>query len=181
MNASLPLVQTASGLLLDSQDRMLLGLRASWKRVWPNLWDAIGGHLEPGESVEMALARELDEELGVTPTAYQLIGSFPGSRADLYGEALHHVFAVTAWTGGQPSNVCDEHSEIRWFTLEEVLALTNTTGFDFAHLFALAKAARREVCAARYQRGAASAVSMAWATSSTEPMPSTSTSFLWVW
>jgi hypothetical protein len=55
------------------------------------------------------------------------------------------VFAVTAWTGGQPSNVCDEHSEIRWFTLEEVLALTNTTGFDFAHLFALAKAARREV------------------------------------
>jgi 8-oxo-dGTP pyrophosphatase MutT (NUDIX family) len=111
--------------------------------VWPDLWDAIGGHLEPGESIETALVRELNEELGVTPTAYRLIGSFPEPRPDLYGEALHHVFAVTAWSGGPPSNACDEHSQIRWFTEDQVLALTNTTGFDFAHLFALAKAARR--------------------------------------
>ena len=132
-----PLVQTASGLLLDAEDRMLLGLRSSWKRVWPDLWDAIGGHLEPGESVETALVRELIEEIGITATEFLLLGSFPEPRPDLYGEALHHVFAVTAWTGGQPSNVCDEHSEIRWFTLDELAALTNTTGFDFPDLFRL--------------------------------------------
>ncbi len=121
---------------------MLLGLRASWKRLWPNLWDAIGGHLEPGEGVETALARELREEIGVSPTEFRLVGSFPEPRPDLYGEALHHVFAVTAWAGGQPSNICDEHSEIRWFTLDQVRTLTNTTGFDFPHLFELARAAR---------------------------------------
>jgi len=139
-----PLVQTASGLLLDAEGKMLLGLRSPWKRVWPDLWDAIGGHVEPGESIEAALVRELNEEIGVTPTDFRLLGSFPEPRPDLYGEALHHVFAVTAWTGGHPSNVCDEHSEIRWFTLDQVLALTNTTGFDFAHLFALARAAARQ-------------------------------------
>ena len=136
------LVQTASGLLLDAEDRILLGLRSSWKRAWPDLWDAIGGHIEPGESVETALVRELTEEIGVIATEFCLLGSFPEPRPDLYGDALHHVFAVTAWTGGDPSNACDEHSEIRWFTLDELSALTNTTGFDFPELFRLARAAR---------------------------------------
>jgi hypothetical protein len=50
------------------------------------------------------------------------------------------VFAVTEWTGGDASNVCEEHWEIRWFAGDEMLALTNTTDFDFGHLYALATA-----------------------------------------
>ena len=130
--------QTAAGLMLDAEGRVLLGLRSSWKRVAPERWDAIGGHLEAGESPEMALIRELQEEVGVTPTDFRLIASLPEPRPDLYGLALHHLFAVTGWSGGPPANICDEHSEIRWFGIDEVLALSNTTDFDFGHLLALA-------------------------------------------
>jgi 8-oxo-dGTP diphosphatase len=131
-------VQTAGALLVDAEGRILLGLRSSWKKVAPDRWDAVGGHVEPGESPEMALVRELREELGVTATAFRLIASLPEPRPDLYGEALHHVFAVTGWTGGDPSNACDEHSEIRWFRAEEVGGLSNTTDFDFGRLVELA-------------------------------------------
>lgn len=134
-------VQTASGLLIDAEGKVLFGLRSSWKRVAPDRWDAIGGRVEPGEAVETALVRELQEEIGIVATRFRLIASIPEPRPDLYGAALHHVFAVTAWTG-RPSNVCDEHSEIRWFTADEVLYLPNTTDFDFGHLLALAAKAR---------------------------------------
>jgi 8-oxo-dGTP diphosphatase len=130
-------VQTSAGLLVDGEGRILLGLRSSWKRVAPDRWDAIGGHVELGETIEMALIRELQEEIGVTATSFRLVASLPEPRPDLYGNALHHVFAVTAWDGGQQSNICDEHSEIGWFTPDEVMALPNTTDFDFDHLLPL--------------------------------------------
>ncbi len=133
-------LETACGFLIDGQGRVLLGLRASWKRVAPNLWDAVGGRVEPGETPEAAVVRELQEEIGVTATNARLIASIPEPRPDLYGRSMHHIFTVTAWTGGEPSNISNENSEIRWFTTEEALALPNLTGFDFAHLLALAGA-----------------------------------------
>jgi 8-oxo-dGTP pyrophosphatase MutT (NUDIX family) len=84
-----PIIQTASGLQVDAEGKVLLGLRSSWKRVAPDRWDAIGGHLEPGESIEMALVRELQEEVGVTATAFRLIASLPEPRPDLYGHSVH--------------------------------------------------------------------------------------------
>jgi mutator protein MutT len=134
----LPTIQTAGGLLIDSQGKVLLGLRAPWKRVAASRWDTIGGHLEPGESPEAALVRELQEELGIRATTYRLIASLPEPRPDLYEHSVHHIFAVTSWTGGTPSNRSDEHTEVRWFAIDEVLALTNITDFDFGHLYALA-------------------------------------------
>jgi len=76
-------VQTASGLLVDSDNRLLLGLRASWKRVAPARWDAIGGHVEDGESIEAALVREINEEVGVHASVFWLIASLPEPRPDL--------------------------------------------------------------------------------------------------
>jgi 8-oxo-dGTP diphosphatase len=132
-------VETASGLLMDKEGRILLGLRAAWKRVWPEAWDAIGGHVEPGEGLDDALVRELREEVGVTATAFHKIAALPEPRPDLYGEAVHHVYVVTAWEG-EATNACDEHSEVRWFTRAQAAALTNTTGLDFPALFAMADA-----------------------------------------
>jgi 8-oxo-dGTP diphosphatase len=126
-----------AGAFLVHDGKVLLGLRAAWKRAWPGRWDAIGGGAEPGESAEEALVRELREELGVTPTAYRLLDVIPERRPDLYGPYIHHVYAVFAWDG-EPANVCDEHSEIAWFDFEAASALANLADPDYPRLIRLA-------------------------------------------
>jgi 8-oxo-dGTP pyrophosphatase MutT (NUDIX family) len=131
--------QTAGALLFDGARRVLLGLRAAHKSVAPNCWDIIGGRVEPDETVEEALVREVGEELGVTPTRFARLGSFVEAGEDGSAKAVHHVFAVIAWSGGAPRNMSDEHVEIRWFATGEVAQLMNKTPFDFPALFALAE------------------------------------------
>lgn len=134
------MVETAGALLIDAAGRVLLGLRAPWKRVAPDRWDAIGGHVEPGETAAEAMVREVREELGVTATSFRPIASLPEPRPELYGPAMHHLFAVTAWTGGPPANASDEHTQIRWFTAGELRLLPDTTDFDFPWLLERATA-----------------------------------------
>lgn len=130
--------ETAGAIVFDDRGRALLGLRAAHKRVAAGCWDIIGGKVEADESVEQALERELREELGITVTAYRRIASL----SDPDGPTVHHVFAVTDWTGGPPVNACDEHDAIRWFTLAEIDRLPNKTPFDFAALIDRSRAER---------------------------------------
>ncbi|MBB6467043.1 8-oxo-dGTP pyrophosphatase MutT (NUDIX family) [Aminobacter lissarensis] len=138
-------VVTASALLVNESGQVLFGLRADWKKAWPGHWDAIGGRVEPDETPEDAMRREVREETGVTPTEFLWLDCVPERRPDVYGDALHHVYAVTAWTGGVPENVCDEHTEIRWFAPEELDALMNLADIDYARLVGVATRQRQAV------------------------------------
>jgi 8-oxo-dGTP diphosphatase len=130
--------KTVGALLVDDQDRVLLGLRASSKKVWPDHWDTIGGHVEAGESLEAALIREVQEEIGVTPVEFALIATVREREPDRYGDALHHIYAVTQWTGGAPQNVSDEHSELKWFDVAGISQLTNIVDCDYPRLARIA-------------------------------------------
>ena len=57
-------VDVAVGVLIDPSSRFLLTSRPAGK-VYAGYWEFPGGKLEPGESVEQALRRELHEELGI--------------------------------------------------------------------------------------------------------------------
>ena len=129
---------TVGGLLVSPSGTVLLARRAPWKKVAPDLWDAVGGHVEPGESLAEALVREVREEVGVTPTSFHLLDSIQEKRPELYGPSLHHIFVVTSWTGGQPKKLGDEHSEIRWFTEDEVRSLPNLAECDYPRLVPIA-------------------------------------------
>jgi 8-oxo-dGTP diphosphatase len=59
------LVHVVAAALVDDSGRVLLAQRPEGKSL-AGLWEFPGGKLEPGESPEAALARELDEELGIT-------------------------------------------------------------------------------------------------------------------
>jgi 8-oxo-dGTP diphosphatase len=63
---------------------------------------------------------------------------FEERRPELYGKAVHHVFKVLGWVGGEPTNICDEHSEIRWFDVEELSQLPNLVDCDYPKLVKLA-------------------------------------------
>jgi len=57
-------LHVAVGVIVDEDDNILISLRAQ-KSHQGGLWEFPGGKVEPGESVQNGLARELFEELGI--------------------------------------------------------------------------------------------------------------------
>jgi 8-oxo-dGTP diphosphatase len=132
------IAKTVGALFINAESKVLLGLRSPSKKVWPSHWDTIGGRVEAGESLEEALIREAREEVGVTPVEFKLIATVRERKPEIHGDALHHVYAVTAWQGGEPANVCDEHTELKWFGISEMLLLTNIVDADYPRFARLA-------------------------------------------
>jgi len=56
----------ATALLFDREGKLLIYLRDDKPTIsFPNHWDLFGGHIEEGETPEIALTREIEEELGI--------------------------------------------------------------------------------------------------------------------
>jgi isopentenyldiphosphate isomerase len=54
-------------LVFDADGRLLLQKRSQTKDVAPGKWDtSVGGHVSPGEGIEVAARREMKEELGIS-------------------------------------------------------------------------------------------------------------------
>lgn len=91
-------VEVAVGILIRPDGRFLLTSRPPGK-VYAGYWEFPGGKLEPGESVEQALARELHEELGLTVDPADVrrwreqLVDYPHALVRL------HFCRVTAWQG----------------------------------------------------------------------------------
>lgn len=89
-------VDVAVGVLIDGQGRFLLTSRPVGK-VYAGYWEFPGGKVEPGESIEQTLRRELQEELGISiaqaqPWQIELM-DYPHARVRL------HFCKVFAWQG----------------------------------------------------------------------------------
>ena len=96
MTDSKPYIRVAAGLIIDSRGRLLLGQRPEGK-AWPGWWEFPGGKIEAGETVEQALIRELDEELGIHATSVYpwvvYVHEYPKTIVELA------FCQVTAWEG----------------------------------------------------------------------------------
>ena len=103
--------------------KVLLGKRSAEREFYPDIWDAFGGHLKPGETCEEALRRELNEELGIVPIRWEFLLTVQEPNEYKYGQIKYHIYLVTAF-GGEPYNLQpEEHSVIRWFEFEQALYL----------------------------------------------------------
>jgi len=89
-------VEVAVGVLIQADGRFLLTSRPAGK-VYEGYWEFPGGKLESGESVEAALCRELQEEIGIT------IGAVHPWKVEMvdYPHALVrlHFCKVFDWVG----------------------------------------------------------------------------------
>lgn len=63
--------------VFDSHGKLYLQKRPLWKDIQPGKWDtSVGGHIDLGENVDMALRREVEEELGITDFTPSEIGHY---------------------------------------------------------------------------------------------------------
>jgi 8-oxo-dGTP diphosphatase len=95
---SLRLVLVAAVALVDTDGRVLLARRPPGKAM-AGLWEFPGGKLEPGETPEAALIRELAEELGVDVKAACLAPIAFASHAYADFHLLMPLFVCRRWTG----------------------------------------------------------------------------------
>ena len=95
-SADRSLVQVAVGVLIREDGAFLLTSRPEGK-AYAGYWEFPGGKLEAGETVEQALRRELQEEIGITITNCDV---WKTERID-YPHALVQLnfCKVTHWTG----------------------------------------------------------------------------------
>ncbi len=61
---SIDIYFSASAIIYDLNNQVLLAKRSSQKKLGANLWETIGGKMEKGETPEDAIKREITEELG---------------------------------------------------------------------------------------------------------------------
>lgn len=61
---ALPIRFVVSALICDGHGRIFVQRRAADRCLFPDCWDLVGGHVDPGETNLEALAREIREETG---------------------------------------------------------------------------------------------------------------------
>jgi ADP-ribose pyrophosphatase len=114
--------EVVAALIIQSQ-RVLLGLRSATRTFYPDVWDMFGGHVEPAEGHEETLVRELQEELGITPTQWKYLETLTLFQSESSDPWKVHLYLVTAWNGTPFNRQPEEHSVIHWFSLAEAAQL----------------------------------------------------------
>ncbi len=93
-----PLVLVAAVVLVDADGRVLLARRPEGKAM-AGLWEFPGGKVDPGETPETALIRELAEELGIDVAASCLAPLTFASHAYPDFHLLMPLYVCRKWSG----------------------------------------------------------------------------------
>jgi len=105
-----PLVLVAAVALIDADGRILLAQRPEGKTM-AGLWEFPGGKVDPGETPEGALVRELAEELGIDVTASCLAPFTFASHTYPDFHLLMPLYVCRKWSG---IPVAREGQRLRW-------------------------------------------------------------------
>ena len=107
-----PRIDPAIIVLITHRDACLLGRSPNWP---PGVFSTLAGFVEPGESLEDAVVREVYEEARVQLSSIRYISSQPwpfpaSSMCGFYAEAI-----------SRDCELSEELEEVRWFTTDELI------------------------------------------------------------
>ncbi|ASR04399.1 NAD(+) diphosphatase [Gordonia rubripertincta] len=109
----------------DGADRILLGRQA----VWPDGWySTLAGFVEPGESLEQCVLREVHEEVGIVVREPRYLGSQPWP----FPRSLMLGFAAIGDPADQLAFLDGEIGDAQWFHRDEVREALSRDGWTRA-------------------------------------------------
>ena len=105
-----PVILVAAVALVDVDGRVLIAQRPEGKQM-AGLWEFPGGKIEPGETPEAALIRELKEELGIDVTQACLAPFTFASHAYDSFHLLMPLYVCRRWQGVPQAHW---HAALKW-------------------------------------------------------------------
>ncbi|HKR88513.1 MAG TPA: 8-oxo-dGTP diphosphatase MutT [Phenylobacterium sp.] len=108
--AGKPIVLVAAAALIDIDGRVLICQRPEGKQL-AGLWEFPGGKVEPGETPEACLIRELEEELGITVAKACLAPFVFASHEYESFHLLMPLYLCRKWEGRLTNR---EHKAMAW-------------------------------------------------------------------
>lgn len=107
-----PNMDPAIIVFVSSGDRCLLGRQKEWKE---GVYSTLAGFVEPGETIEQAVIREVKEESNITVNNVKYVQSQPW----LFPNAL--MLGFTAEAVDEDITICEEELEdVAWFTKDQI-------------------------------------------------------------
>lgn len=112
----MPFKYVSCGVLVDSAGKILIATRPKGKDM-AGLWEFPGGKLKEQEAPEVALARELDEELGIetSPSCMYPLTFVSHRYSDFHLIML--VFVCRKWNG---TPMPKENQQLKWVSPKEL-------------------------------------------------------------
>lgn len=117
LKEKLPLTYVSSAILVDEDDKILIAQRPKDKK-FSGFWEFPGGKLENGEIPEIALVRELQEELNIKTSPTCLLPlNFVSHRYDDF-HLIMYVFICRRWSSViKPM----ENQTLKWITPKDLV------------------------------------------------------------
>ena len=110
-------LRCAGALIVDDDGRIFVQRRSPDRRLFPNSWDIVGGHVRAGETLEAALRREITEETGWT--LFQIlatVGEYAYTGNDGLARIETDYLVRVDGDLSRPRLEAGKHSDPRWLT-----------------------------------------------------------------
>ncbi|HOX97083.1 MAG TPA: NUDIX domain-containing protein [bacterium] len=112
---------SASAIIYNEKNQVLIAKRSPNKRLDPNLWETIGGTVEFGESPLECLKREIGEELGCKLSNIKLFDVYSYVNKELNRQIISIQYVGTIKT--KPKFNTEEIAELKWIAEIEISKL----------------------------------------------------------
>ncbi len=114
-------MRVAGALVVNDERRIFFQRRSPHRRLFPNTWDIVGGHLEGDETIAQALAREVTEETGwQVSVVLGQVGEY-AYRGDDGIDRIETDFLVRVDGDlSRPRLEEGKHTEFRWLSADEL-------------------------------------------------------------
>jgi 8-oxo-dGTP diphosphatase / 2-hydroxy-dATP diphosphatase len=110
-----PLRKQMTLLIVEKDERVLLGMKK--RGFGAGRWNGFGGKVDPGETVEAAARREINEEAGIAVRDLTKVGAIDFEFQGKPGILEVNIFKSTDFTG-EPAE--SEEMKPQWFDLDKI-------------------------------------------------------------